>query len=101
MPFKPLSPPNMKPHLLAAFLALATTLAVGATTHVSVDTQGLVGNPAGPFYVDFQFNDGTGANDNQVNLANFSFGGGAAVGTATTFGGVTGDLGSGITLTDS
>lgn len=91
----------MKKYLLTVLLTLAGALVAPASTRVSVDTTGLIGNPAGPFYIDFQFNDGTGANDNQVSITNIDLGGGTAVGTAALFGGASGDLVSGVTLTDS
>jgi hypothetical protein len=72
--------------------------------HVSLDTSALVGHPAGPFYVDFQLNDGSGAGDanNWASISNFDFGGGSAIASgAGGSGGVGGDLSSGIHLTDS
>jgi hypothetical protein len=65
-----------------------------------MDTSALVGNPAGPFYLDFQFNDGSGAFDanNTVTVSGFNV---AGFGAATPSGGGTGDLGTSIVLTDS
>jgi hypothetical protein len=70
---------------------------------VRVNTSPLISHPAGPFYLDFQLNDGAGIGnaDNTAWLSNFTFGGGSAVGSATAFGGVTGNLTSGITLRDT
>ncbi len=70
---------------------------------VSLNTAPLMANPAGPFSVDFQFNDGSGLGDgnNTVIVDNFNFGSGGPVGSASIFGSVSGDLASGITLTDS
>jgi hypothetical protein len=91
----------MKSCLLTTILAFASLLTSHASMLVSLDTSGLIGNPAGPFYLDFQFNDGTGANDNLVKITNINLGGGTVLGPAALFGGVSGDLLSGITLTDS
>jgi hypothetical protein len=70
---------------------------------VNVDTSSLVGNPAGPYSLDFQLNDGAGWGDanNIASLTNFRFGSGSAVGSGTSFGGTGGDLGSSVWLTDS
>jgi len=87
--------------VLAALCTLAGALAAQASLLVTLDTIRLIGGPTGPYYIDFQFNDGTGANDNQVGITNINLGGGTAVGPAALFGGVTGDLLAGITLTDS
>ena len=90
-----------------AFLATLTTATVmvraNSNFSVFVDTSALVGNLAGPFSLDFQLNDGSGLGDgnNTASLSNFKFGGGSAVGGATTSGGATGDLTSGINITDS
>ena len=71
--------------------------------HASLDTSSLVGNAAGPFYLDFQFNDGVGTGDgnNSVSLSNFTFGGGSASGSPTIMGDVTGDLSTGFTIVDT
>lgn len=95
------TPCSMKSLLLTAILTLAGTLTAPASMLVSLDTSGLMGNPAGPFYIDFQFNDGTGANDNLVSITQINLGGGTVLGPAALFGGVSGDLLSGISLTDS
>jgi hypothetical protein len=73
---------------------------------VSMDTSALIGqpNPPGPFYLDFQFTDGSGTSDgnNTARIGNFHFdSGGALVGSPTTAGGVSGDLSGTLTLTDS
>jgi hypothetical protein len=90
--------------ILAAFFAASAACAhyayADAIYNVSMDTSGLVGNPAAPFYLDFQFNDGSGTNDgnNTVTVGGFNV---AGVGAASPSGGGTGDLGSSIVLTDS
>jgi hypothetical protein len=72
---------------------------------VNVDTSSLVGSPAGPFQIGFVLIDASGLGDanNTVDIANFAFGGGAAgsVDPSASIGGESGDLLSGITLTDS
>jgi hypothetical protein len=71
--------------------------------NVIVNTAPLVGNANGPFSLDFQLNDGSGLGDgnNTVTLSNFRFGGGSAAGAPTHIGGATGNLASGISLTDT
>jgi hypothetical protein len=71
--------------------------------HVDVNTAALMGDAAGPFSLDFQLNDGSGTGDgnNTATISNFTFGGGGATGSASLLGGATGDLTSGVTLTDN
>jgi hypothetical protein len=71
--------------------------------NISMNTAPLLGHPAGPFSLEFQFNDGSGTADsnNTAVLNNFLFNGGTPVGGPTITGGVAGNLTSGITLTDS
>lgn len=72
----------------------------GQLYSVTLDTSNLTG----PFYVEFQLNDGSGTNDgnNTVELSNFQFGGGGPVGSLTTLtGGTTGSLTTGVVITDS
>lgn len=102
---------KMSRSLSRAFSALAAALALFAVPLaqaqlsyiVTLDTTSLQGHPAAPFYLDFQLNDGAslGNSSNHATLSDFDFSGGAAWGPATSFGGVTGDLTSGLTLTDS
>ena len=68
-----------------------------------LNTAQLVSSPAGPFYIDFQFIDGSGTGDanNAVTFGSFDFGGGSATGSATLTGGVTGDLSAGVSMVDS
>ncbi len=73
--------------------------------HIRMDTSPLVGHAAGPFALNFQFTDGSGNTpgdaNNTVRLFNFAFGGGSGAGTPTAMGGVTGNLASSVTLTDT
>jgi len=69
----------------------------------SLDTAQLVSSPGGPFSIDFQFLDGGGTADanNMLNISNFTFGGGSAIGSAALTGGITGGLISGVSIVDS
>ncbi len=90
-------------------LAIAAALALGSFAEaqiqfqVNVDTSSLVGNPAGPYSLDFQLNDGSGWGDasNWATVSDIKFGGGSATGSANTFGGAWGDLSSSVNLHDS
>jgi hypothetical protein len=90
---------------LAAAAALAGAAVAKAQLQIAVwvDTSSLVANPAGPFSLDFQLNDGSGVGDgnNWATLSNFRFGGGSAFGSGTTFGGTSGDLSTSVSLTDT
>jgi hypothetical protein len=88
---------------IGALLSAPAGRAAVVFYHFDVNTAPLVGNPAGPFSLDFQLIDGSGAGDanNTATIGNLTFGGGGISGPATTTGGAAGDLGSGITLTDS
>jgi len=89
--------------LLAIAGALSARVSSAALYHVDVNTAPLIGNPAGPFSLDFQLNDGSGLGDgnNSVTIGNFVFGTGGPLGSATLLGGAAGDLASGVTLTDT
>ena len=69
------------------------------------DTSPLMGSPPpGPFYIDFQLNDGRGIGDanNMVAIGNFQFDGGNPMGNPLPpIGGAMGDLSSSVTITDS
>src|SRR5688572_24133452 len=69
---------------------------------ISVDTRALIGHPAGPFYLEFQLNDGsgTGNGNNTGLLVTFDFAGGAPVGSPILIGGASGDLSSHVVLSD-
>ncbi|MGA2717256.1 MAG: hypothetical protein ABSG41_29620 [Bryobacteraceae bacterium] len=85
------------------FAALSQTARGGEIYNVAVDTSALVGHPAGPFYVELAFTDGSGIGDanNTVTLSDFDFGGGSALGSPLVFGGATGSLETGVSITDS
>lgn len=87
--------------LLGAGLLAVPTRASAAPLSftVFVDTSSLSALGAlGPFSLDFQLN-GTGGNTVLINQ--FDFGGGSAVGSATTFGTASGGLGSSVSLSDA
>src|ERR1700755_3278438 len=79
--------------------AAATSIAF----HVQVNTAPLIGNPAGPFFLDFALTDGSGtlAAPNSVVVSNFNFGGGSAVGAPTLTPGASGSLATSVTLSDA
>jgi PEP-CTERM motif len=93
--------------LAALFLGLGQRPAYAdpLTFTVTLDTSGLVGNVNAPFSVAFVFTDGSGLGDgnNTVLLSGFTFGGGSAgsVNSNLLFGGESGSLASGVSLTDS
>jgi len=70
---------------------------------VTLDTAPLVGHPAGPFYVELAFTDGSGIGDgnNTATLSDFDFGGGSALGGPFVFGGASGSLETGVSITDT
>src|SRR3974377_1196092 len=85
---------------------LFTAQTGGASTiqyYVDINTASLVGNPSGPFSLDFQLNDGSGLGDanNTATINNFTFGTGSATGTANLAGGAAGNLSSTVALTDT
>ncbi|HTS21211.1 MAG TPA: NF038129 family PEP-CTERM protein [Casimicrobiaceae bacterium] len=87
---------------LLAAIAPAPASAGPITGSVSLDTSGL----SGPFEIAFVFIDGSGTGDanNTVTLSDFAFGAGGSAGTVDTTlttGGVSGDLGSGVSIVDS
>jgi len=97
-------------HILTTSIFAASLLLLGSTTAMAglvtqefnVNTSGLEG--LGQFTLFFQLVDGSGVgnSDNTVTLTNFNFNGGSATaGTAMEFGGGTGDMSSGVTLTNS
>lgn len=89
--------------VVCAFSALCQTAIADAIYNVTLNTSSLVGDPAGPFYVYGAFTDGSGIGDanNTVTLSNFTFGGGSALGSPFVFGGASGSLETGVTITDS
>jgi hypothetical protein len=88
---------------VALFLTAASF--VFGDTIFTLDTAPLVSSSAGPFTLDFQFDEGNGIGDsnNTVTLSNFSFGGGSIDTTPSSLtGGVNVTSGPfGVTLTDS
>jgi len=92
--------------LLAGAGVLLGAPAGHATTfnyNVFVNTAGMAGSPAAPFSLDFQLTDGSGTGDgnNTATVSGFNFGGGGPLGGAFGTSGVSGDLGSSVSLTDS
>ncbi len=88
----------------AAFL-LASSASRAAVYHITIDTTALTlpGNLGyAPYSVDIQLNPGDTLNTNTAIISNFTFGGGAgAIDAANLFGGASGNLLTGVTLTDS
>jgi hypothetical protein len=94
----------LKTTLLVVAFALLCQTAIGDEIYnVTLDTAPLIGHPAGPFYVEFAFIDGSGYGDgnNTVTTNNFVFGGGSALGSPVVFGGASGLLESEVTITDT
>jgi len=75
--------------------------AFATSWHVDVVTTPLIGNPSGPFSIDFQFNNGSVLGNNSAIISNFSYSGGGPVGSPTLLGGVTGDVGSTVVFNNS
>jgi hypothetical protein len=88
---------------VSVFFTICQIASGDAIYKVTLDTVPLVGHPAGPFYVELAFTDGSGIGDanNMVTLGNVNFGGGSAFGGPVVFGGATGSLETGVTITDS
>lgn len=100
----------MTKHIALPFAALAALAVAGVSTAsanpfnfvVTVDTAGLATDPNGPFYLDFQLNEGNGTAPNTAAVTNFQFlNGSATPGTGQAFGDVSGSIPGGITLSDS
>lgn len=90
--------------LAAGFILTSATSHAALAYHIIINTSTLNTLPNvanGLFSLDFQLNSGDTLNNNSATINNFTFNGGGAFGSATFFGGATGDLGSAITLTDS
>jgi hypothetical protein len=91
--------------LVCAFSALSQ-IAMGdpvSIYDVTLDTAPLVGHAAGPFDIYLEFIDGNGIGDgnNTVTLSNFGFDGGSPLGGPVVFGGATGSLETGVSITDT
>ena len=71
--------------------------------NVTLNTAPLIGHPAGPFSIGFEFADGSGIGDgnNFVVISNFNFGAGGPSGPPLTFGIAYGDLSSAVVMTDA
>jgi hypothetical protein len=87
----------------ALCISMGAFSAQGALLHVVLDTTPLIGNPAQPFYIEFQLNDGSGNNDgnNTATIDNFEYGGGGPGLMISNTGGSSGSLDTGVTITDS
>jgi hypothetical protein len=85
------------------FSALSQTAMADEIYNLTFDTAPLVGHPAGPFYLEFAFTDGSGYGDgnNTVTASDFDFGGGSALGGPLVFGGASGSLETGVSITDT
>jgi hypothetical protein len=95
---------NLSAILVSLALCAAAPARAGIIETFTMLTGALQGDPAAPFSLDFQLNDGSGTGDgnNTAVLSNFLFGtGGGPVGSAALSGGATGDLGSSVQITDS
>jgi hypothetical protein len=96
----------MRPKSLLALPVIVTILllpGIARADIVTLDTTPLMEDPAGPFSLVFQLTDGNGTGDgnNTVTLSDFVFGTGGPSGAPTTFGGVSGGVGSTVTLVDT
>ena len=89
--------------LVCALAALCQTASGDTIYNVTLGTAPLVGQPAGPFYFQLAFTDGSGVDDanNTITISDIHFGGGSALGSPLVFGGASGSLETGITITDS
>jgi len=87
--------------LAATLLVLGSTAAVADTLTFGLNTSSIEG--LGTFDLAFQLVDGSGTGDanNTVTLSHFEFYGGSVSGATTLYGGASGNLSSGLTLTDS
>jgi hypothetical protein len=87
--------------VLVVVLGSTTARADSESAIITVNTSGIEG--LGTFSLAFQLADGSGTGnaDNTVQLFNFNFGGGSASGSPLLFGGATGSVGSGFSLTNS
>lgn len=87
---------------LLTFVAL-TAAHADIVYNVTLNTTPLIGHPAGPFSIGFEFADGSGIGDgnNAVFMSNFSFGAGGPSGSPLTFGIAGGDLSASIVMADA
>ena len=87
-----------------AGLVLSAASALAQAFHVEINTSALsspTGGAAAPFSLDFQLNSGDTLNNNTAVISNFTFDGGAPLGSATFIGGASGSLSGVVTLADS
>jgi hypothetical protein len=91
------------PLVVLGLVLQATAWSGTSAYNVSLNTSPLIGHVAGPFALEFQFNDGSGTNDanNTAMLDRFSFSGGTVNGLPSVSGGASGDTTAAVTLTDS
>ncbi len=100
-------PPRVFGTLLSLFLPVVilppTVAAASSTYNVTINTSSLVGHQAGPFTLLFAMTDGSGLSDgnNTAAVSSANFSDGNALGDPTAFGGVSGDLGSVVVMTDT
>ena len=90
-------------YLFSAVLLSVSIMHASVSYTVTFATKPLIGHPAGPFSLAFQFADGGGVGDgnNAATISNFQFGaGGSASGTPALTGSATGDLSTQVVLTD-
>jgi hypothetical protein len=91
--------------ILLALACLAPCAAYAEVLNISVTTGSLIAHPAAPFYIQFEFTDGSGTNDgnNVVVVDNINFGAGGSAGglILPDTGDVTGNLSTGVTLKDT
>lgn len=90
--------------LLASAMVIVGALSSAAsiTYEVTLDTGGLIGHVAGPFWLNLQLTDGGGTASNSAFFSDFGFSaGGAEAGTASAIGGASGDMSGNVSLTDS
>jgi hypothetical protein len=83
-------------------LGARTSFASGISVNVSIDTSGLPTGPGSEIFFIFTDGSGTGDANNTATLTNFALGGGT-VGAVdlSNFGGISGDISSTVSLTDS
>ena len=95
--------PSIRPMIVLFCLMGSSVSYADLTYDVSLDAAPLIGDPAGPFSLAFQITDGSflGDGNNTVTVSNLNLGSGSLGGVALAVGGVTGDLGSSMALTDS
>jgi hypothetical protein len=91
--------------MLLALACLVPCAAKAEVLNISVTTGSLIAHPAAPFYIQFEFIDGSGTGDgnNVVVVDNIDFGAGGSAGALflPPAGDVTGDLSTGVTLKDT